>query len=371
MDSLAVRRQFSFPEDTIYLDTASYGPGPDTAREAIANWAAEWTGTSGAWRVWEELGERCREGFATLLGTSAERVALLPSLSSAAAQVGGLARAGRNVVVGAGEFRSNYMPFVMLRERGVEVREVGFRDGVPDFDALLAAIDDETDLVAVSHVQSASGWRVPLERLSEHARRHGALVFLDATQSAGALRIELEHVDLLGTAAYKWLLAPKGAAFLWVRDGLEERLTPLAPGWRGVHEPYAGYYGGPWRPAQGALRYDVALAWVVWAGLERSLALLVDQGQEPIEAHDLALANAFRDGLAGVGQVAPSPLPSPIVAVRLEPEAAASVAERLRDAGVRAAVRGDYLRFSFHLYNGEADVERALRAVHGAGPAAR
>ena len=139
----------------------------------------------------------------------------------------------------------------------------------------------------------------------------------------------------------------------------EDELTPIAPGWRGVRDPYAGYYGGPFVPGEGAERYDVALAWVVWAGLERSLALLESVGLEAIEAHDLALAQAFREGLAGTAAApVPASLPSPIVAVRVADGEA--MRARLEDLRVRAAVRGDYLRFSFHLYNDESDVARAL-----------
>jgi selenocysteine lyase/cysteine desulfurase len=215
-------------------------------------------------------------------------------------------------------------------------------------------------------VQSASGYRVDLETLAGACRARGARLFVDATQSLGALRVSLDGVDFLATTAYKWLLSPRGTAFLYVAPERLAEQVPLQPSWKTPADPYAAYYGPPLERAADASALDVSLAWPVWLGTARALELLLEIGPRAIEERDLELARRFRHGLRAIG-LAPlfeEPECSQIVALKVgDPEALeASLA---RD-GVVAAVRGCYLRASFHLFNDEQDVERALAALRRA-----
>lgn len=153
-------------------------------------------------------------------------------------------------------------------------------------------------------------------------------------------------------AAYKWLLSPRGTAFLALGDELLERVRPLAPGWWAGEDPHASYYGPPLRLASGARRLDTSPAWFSWVGTAPALELLEELGVEEIHAHDVALANRFRAGLDL------PPGDSAIVSTSLP-----GAAERLERAGIRAAVRASSLRVSFHVYNTEADVDDALQAL--------
>jgi len=212
-------------------------------------------------------------------------------------------------------------------------------------------------------VQSANGYRVDLERLSAGLKALPARLFVDATQSLGGLRVPLEGIDFLAAASYKWLLSPRGSAFLYVAPDALEGLYPLQPSWKTPDDPHADYYGGPYEPAARASRLDGSLAWPIWLGTARALELLLEVGLERIEEHNLALAASFAEGLRRIGM---EPLfeaheSSPIMALRLPDPAATQ--ERLAAAGVLAAVRSDYLRTSFHLYNNADDVARLLEAL--------
>ena len=109
----------------------------------------------------------------------------------------------------------------------------------------------------------------------------------------------------------------------------------------------------PLRLAGDARRYDVSPAWGCWVGHTPALELLLEVGIDRIHAHDLGLANAFRDGL-GLPPATPRSSPS---------RRPTTSRPRLADAGIAAAVRAGRLRLSFHLYNSDADVEAALRLL--------
>ena len=243
------------------------------------------------------------------------------------------------------DFTSLLFPFLVQADRGVEVRTVPL-DGLAD------AVDARTDVVAFSVVQSATGELADLDAVAAAAREHGALTVADATQACGWLPLDGMRFDAVACAAYKWLLSPRGTAFLALGGELLERVRPLAAGWWAGEDPHESYYGPPLRLAADARRFDLSPAWFSWIGTAPALEVLEAVGIEAIHGHDVALANRFRAGLG---------LPrgdSPIVSTS-QPGAT----ERLERADIRAAVRASALRASFHLYNTEDDVDAALEAL--------
>ena len=143
-----------------------------------------------------------------------------------------------------------------------------------------------------------------------------------------------------------------------MRPEAAERLTPHLAGWFAAETPAASY-GGPLRLAPAARALDISPAWFSWVAQAPALELFERVGIEAIHEHDVRMANRF---LAGLGLPAGE---SAIVSIPPAPGAA----ERLRSAGVMFADHGDLLRFSFHLYTTERDVDRALEAL-GPGTAA-
>jgi selenocysteine lyase/cysteine desulfurase len=137
-----------------------------------------------------------------------------------------------------------------------------------------------------------------------------------------------------------------------VKPELAERLTPLGAGWYAGEDPYASFYGPPLRLAKDARRFDLSPAWFPWAGAAPTLDVLLDIGVEAIHAHDLRLANRFREGL-GL-----PPGDSAIVSAEL-PEAE----ELLRGTRVMAAARAGLLRTSWHVYNTDDDVDELLELL--------
>ncbi|MEM1206361.1 MAG: aminotransferase class V-fold PLP-dependent enzyme [Acidobacteriota bacterium] len=362
-----LRQLFPATRDAAYLNTAAYGPGPTPVVDATREHLEAWTHGTGSWLDWEATAEDARRLFAELVGAQTDTIALVSSMSGAAAQVAhGLPdppRTGANLVVGEQEFRSNLFPWLNLEGKGYEVRLVPFRGGRITAGDLASAMDGRTALVAVSHVQSANGYRVDLPALAQACRDRDARLFVDATQSTGALRVPIEGVDYLAAIAYKWMLSPRGSAFLYVAPHRLGEQRPLVPSWKSPSEPYKSYYGPPYEPADRASGLDTSLAWPVWPGTATALRMLLDIGLDAIEARDLELAGRFCDGLPALGlqPLFDGPERSQIVSLRVpDPDA---VQRALQGEGVVAAVRGEYLRTAFHFFNDESDVDRALTAL--------
>jgi len=337
--------QRAFAAERVYLNTASYGLPPTVAWDALQSALADWRHGRTSWEQWAATTESSRALFAELVGVDVGAVATASTVSGLLGLVAAALPDGTRVLVPEIEFTSALFPFLVHAHRGVTVRTVPFAE-------LVASIDASTDVVVTSAVQMATGEVVDLDALARAAAAHGARTVIDATQACGWLPLDASRFDVVVCSAYKWLLSPRGTAFMTVRPDLLETIVPLAAGWYAGEDPHASYFGPPLRLAKDARRLDVSPAWHCWVGTLPALELVRDVGIAAIHAHDLRLANRFR---AGVGL---PPGDSAIVSCDLP-----GAAEKLAAAGIMAAVRGGRLRTSWHLYNTDDDVDAALRAL--------
>jgi selenocysteine lyase/cysteine desulfurase len=330
--------------ETTYLNTASYGLPPRPAWDALQAALADWRGGRTSWEGWAESSEAARAAFARMCSVPVEWVSIGANASTMVGLVAAALPDGAGVLSIEREFTSALWPF-LAQGRGIEVESVPVA-------RLAEAINARTDVVAFSAVQSADGALADLQGVAAAAAHHGALTVLDATQACGWLPLEASRFDVLVCAAYKWLLSPRGSSFMSIRPEVAERLTPHGAGWFAGDDPYTSYYGAPLRLADDARRFDVSPAWFSWVGTAPAVELLVEIGIERIHEHNLRLANRFR---AGLGL---EPGDSAIVAAAME-----GAEELLRGSGVMAAARTGQLRTSWHVYNDDGDVDRALEVL--------
>jgi cysteine desulfurase / selenocysteine lyase len=352
--------------ESAYLNTATYGPAAEPTVAAIKDFADAWSHGSTRFEVWEDIGEECRHLFATLLNAPAGDIAIQPFVSTAAGSIAVQLQAGDRVVVNEMEFSSNLWPWLYQRDRGVEVAVVPAQGGRCELADYEAAIGDKVTIVAVSAFQSTNGWRAPLRALADLAHRAGGMLFVDACQGAGSISLDpqLDGFDLLVADSYKWLMGPRGAGYMYLSPAARERYRPVAMGWRSAREPRKNYYAVEMDLSDTASRFDSSLSWISMVGDREALRLLTAIGIEVIERHNLRLALRFRGELDELGlrtEEFPEAERSPVVALSLsDPEA---VVARLTEAGVIAARRANVVRFSFHVFNNESDVDRALEAL--------
>jgi selenocysteine lyase/cysteine desulfurase len=331
--------------ETVYLNTASFGLPPDPVWDALQTAQNDWRHGRVSWEHWTAVTARARTQYAKLVGADVDRVAVGATVSGLIGQVAAAIPDGSRVLSTEPEFVSLLFPFLAQAGRGVTM------DLVP-VDRVAEAIDSSTDVVAVSAVQSSTGEVADLDAIAAAAEHHGALTVVDATHAIGWLPLDASRFDAVACACYKWLMCPRGTAFLVLSERLDERMTPHQAGWFAANDPLKDQFGPPLRLPDTARRFDTSPAWFSWVGTEPALELLNEIGVEAVHEHDLRLANRFR---AGLGL---EPSDSAIVSTDF-PDAT----EKLARAGIMAAARAGKLRASFHLYNTEADVDAALSAL--------
>jgi selenocysteine lyase/cysteine desulfurase len=364
-----VRALFPGLQHTTYLNTAALAIGCTPARQAYERAVDEWTNARFDWTESERAGERARGMFARLIGAHADEVALVPSVSTAAGTIAANlppAQRGENIVVADREFSSNYFPWLLLRERGYDVRTVALtEDGVRP-DAYAAVADGGTRLIAVAAVQSATGFRADVPAISKIAARSGAWLFVDACQAAGAVPIDVvrDGVDFLATSNHKFLLGARGMGYLFVRRALLERLRPVVPGWKAARHPFESFYGPAMDLSPTASKLDASLIWFAALAEQASLALFDHFGHDAIVQRNAQLSRCLYDGLRAHDSKVPD-LPdsrrSTIVSVAVrDPDAAMA---RLRAAGIAVSLRAGRLRLSVHFYNTEEEIDRAVEVL--------
>lgn len=328
-----------------YLAACTLGlPALETER-AVAADLERWASGRASAADYSAVLERARGHAAALLGVRPEEVATGSQTSALVAVAAAAAPHGAEIVCAHGDFSSIVAPF--LARGGLRVRHV-------PVDALADAIGPETWLVSYSLVQSATGELADARAIARAAREAGALVLCDVTQAAGWMPVTGVDADLLVCHAYKWLSAPRGAAFAAFSARAVREFAPLQAGWYSGEDPWASCYGPELHLAAGARRFDVSPAWHAWVGAEIALGLAASADLEATRAHDLALANAFR------ARLGLAPADSAIVAW---PDADGSALAALGEAGVVASGRAGRARVAFHVWNDEDDVELAARAL--------
>ncbi|GAA3239330.1 aminotransferase class V-fold PLP-dependent enzyme [Streptomyces thermocoprophilus] len=343
-----VRAEFA-PKNT-YLNTASSGLLPARTVTAMQR-AVRLRAEGGSLDPLFEDVEAARAAFARLAGVPVHRVAVGPSVAAQTGLIAASLPAGAEVLTAEDDFTSVINQFHVRGDLKMRI--------VP-LERLAESVRPGTALVAVSAAQSADGRVADLPALREAARTHGTRTYIDFSQAAGWLPIDADLYDFTVSTTFKWLLGPHGAAFLVVPEDFGG-LTPLLAGWVAAEDPWASCYGPVAELAHSARRFDVSPALGVHSGLRASLELLEELGVDTVRAHDLALAERFRAGLARLGH---EPQPAPDSAIVSVPGLGARQ-PALSAAGIQVSDRAGNLRASFHLYNTAQDVDRLLDALDG------
>jgi selenocysteine lyase/cysteine desulfurase len=258
----------------------------------------------------------------------------------------------------------------MVKTRSdLEVRYVRNVEGHLPIEDFEKAVDDQTVAVVISHVEYANGFRNDLGGIAEVTHERGALLVVDACQSAGALDIDIKRqgIDYLATSCYKWLLGPSGAGFLYVKGDLIEETEPVFVGWasadQNVFRTVDLWDNRRLVLSRTASRFEIGtLSAPSFVGAAAALRLILDYGIERIENCILELTDYLLNRLGEEGFSIQTPKEphnrSGIVNFRV-PEPQKTVAE-LQRRGVIVSARMNGIRVSPHFYNTQEDIERFL-----------
>jgi selenocysteine lyase/cysteine desulfurase len=358
VDWNAVRAEFPALENWTYLNTATYGHVPRRGVEAIAKHFAhrdELACTD--FLAWYDESDQIRGTLAKLINASADDIAYIQNSSIAMGLLaGGLDwRDGDNVVTLADEFPNClYLP-ALVERHGVQFREV-------PWERFYESIDDRTRLVAISEVNYASGLRPPIAEVSKFLRQRGILLYIDGTQSIGALRFDVKQVqpDMLAVHGYKWMCSPTGVGFMYVAPSLRPRLQPSVAGWRSNKDwrNVDNLHHGVPEFKQSAERYEGGgLQFGLIDAMGAVAEWMLELGTDEIERRVLDLSRCVREKLKRLGAETGESA-GQIAAVKFPGVDSSRLAQELKSRKIVTAARHGYFRVSPHFFNNEADVNR-------------
>ncbi|MCY4535248.1 MAG: aminotransferase class V-fold PLP-dependent enzyme [Bryobacterales bacterium] len=373
-DWSALRALFPVLNSWAHLNSAAFGPIPTTGVQAIQDhFRARDESAALDFPTWFDRLDRIRGKIARLIGAEADDIGFCPSAGAGLAWLlrGIDWRAGDEVIGFQHEFPNNQYAPRLLDSEGVRFRALPTPADILQPDLILDAVGPRTRLVLISSVNYSNGLRAPLASLAPVLRRKGVLLCVDATQTVGALSLDLSStpVDFLVAHGYKWLMAPAGAGFVYVPSATRAWLAPSIVSWRS-HRAWRDFeslhHGRPELPQDASIYEGGVQSFAPLFALEASLDLILDCGKESIERRVLGLAQQCRQILTAHGGVLSSRADgvggSQIVTAAFPRLDGAALRRRLEAERVAVSLRQGNLRVSPHFFNNDADLGR-LAAV--------
>src|SRR5262249_38591241 len=322
---------------------------------------------------------RLRANLAKLIGAKPAEIALTTGASTGVMAVAyGLNwKPGDEVLTSKAEFPLQYTIWKPMEEReGISVRITPPSGKFVTADDVIAALTPRTRVVSISHVRFDDGSLLDVPRLAEACHRQGALLLLDASQSCGAVPMDVAQLgaDFIVAAGYKWLLGAFGTGFFWVKHELIPSLRIAPFYWmavEGSHNFAKLDFSSP-RPADNAARWDTP-EWASHfnfnlAALDASVEFVLRAGAETALAHNHKLIDSLLARLPADRCVAASPLehrrrgPYGCFVART-PEKTAELYAKLRGENVFVSLRESKIRVSPYLYNTIQDIDRVISVI--------
>ncbi len=264
-DLLEWRREFPILEQTVYLISHSLGAMPRAASERLQAYTEMWA-TRGvrAWAEgWWEMPLTVGDEVGRIIGADPGTVAMHQNVSVCQSLIlscfDTTPTTKRNKIVYSElEFPSvMYVYEAHARDGRFRIEKIKSDDGITaPLDRMLAAIDEETLLVPLSHVLFKSAFLQDAKAITERAHEVGAYIVLDTYQSAGTVPFSVKELDIdfCTGGSVKWLCGGPGAGYLYVAPRLRAEFEPKVTGWMAHAAPFA-FEDGPIRYADGAARF--------------------------------------------------------------------------------------------------------------------
>jgi selenocysteine lyase/cysteine desulfurase len=357
-----IRHRFPIFERLVYVNSCSQGALSDAVRQSYEDYLRDWEERGAPWDYWVEREDAARTAFARLIGAEPDEIAVTTSLSAGvSALASGLRYARRSKIVTTElEFPTVGQIWHAQESRGARVVHVP----LDEFDR---AIDDDTAVVSITHVSYRTGEMIDVQEVVRLAHERGALVLLDAYQSAGSVPLDVKElgVDFLAAGTVKYLLGSAGLAFFYCRRELFDKAWPTATGWFADQDIFAMDIHD-YSPAATARRFQAGTPPIpsIYAGIA-GIELIESIGIEETREHVLHL-NAHL--VAGVDE-----LGGTVVTPRERDRHGALICVKSTDVdelvaaldrwGIVTSERDGNVRISPHAYNSLEDIDLVLEAL--------
>jgi cysteine desulfurase/selenocysteine lyase len=347
------------PDRNIYLNTASFGlidPAVKATADAFYTELAEYgSPVSESWRTDSE--PRIRETIAEFLGAQAKDIAMVPNFSWAFNGIVQSLTGKERVLLYSGDYPSVLEPFKLNRF------DIKWIDDTDDFELPLDTIENlirnrEVDIVALSHVQYNSGYKLPLAHISALCKEYQVIFIVDATQSMGAVPINVTalDIDVLIASNYKWMNAGFGTGIMYLSSHFLSQYPPVVGG-------FASYTmrDGQWEHILSARSYEPGHPNVYGLNLlKASIVHIQSKGLPEIEAYNAQLLQMLLQGIANLRLplIGPATMTNRSSYILLRDEN--NLSQRIAEAGFIVTNRGGRIRISVHHYNTEQEVTALL-----------
>jgi selenocysteine lyase/cysteine desulfurase len=374
-----LRKEFPLLERKTYLNSGSYCALSKQVKAAFEAYMDDRLMVGANWDVWVTKNEAVRALVAQLLHAVADEIAVTASVSAglnALASACDFSGPRNKVVVSDFEFPTNAQIWHAQEPRGARVVHVArAADGYIPLEMFERAIDERTQLVAITHVCFRNGAKLDIPGIVRLARAKGARVLLDCYQSVGSVDIDVRalDVDFAVGGMLKYLLGTAGIGFLYVRGALVQSLLPTNSGWFAQADIGAMDITAN-RPAPSARRFEAGTPAVANCyAAEAGLKVLLDVGTPAIEKRIVALTRRCMQKMQEMDWPSVTPVEDARrgATVAIEARGSAELCAQLMKRNIVSSFRDDNVRASFHYYNNDDDVEaftaamKNLRGQHG------
>lgn len=379
-DFAALRDDFPRARFSAYFDNASCHPLSVHSAQALHRYIDWETNEVGDpwWPYWAKARDESKNLFAKLINAKPSEIAFARStIETESNLLNGMnvQTSGGNVVTNDLHYSAALYNYKMRQQAGLDVRIVKNRDWRTEVRDMERAIDKKTKLVSIALVSNVNGYLQDVKAISAIAHAHGAYVYADIIQCAGAIPIDVKAmgIDFAACSTYKWLMGVKGYGFFYVREDLQGTVMKPTQHSGGVKFNYAPWTSSPeaggedvgFSPVTGPGRYEVSYPSYEGAiSAQESLKYIHALGVDNIRAHARSLTDRLQKELPAIGypSITPKGNESPICAfVAKDPT---QTMEKLNKARVHVAMRfGNKMRLAVSVYNNHDDIDRLLAAL--------
>src|SRR5271163_30614 len=361
----ALRKEFPVLQRKTYLNSGSYCALANEVRAAFDAYMEDRLLVGANWDVWVMKNESVRSLTATLLHAAPDEIAVTASVSAglnALASALDFSGPRNKVVISDFEFPTNAQIWHAQEPRGARVVHVPrAADGYIPLEQFERAIDEYTQLVAITHVCFRNGAKLDIPGIVRLARAKGAMVLLDCYQAVGSMDIDVKalDVDFAAGGMLKYLLGTAGIGFLYVRDSLIQSLVPTNSGWFAQAQIAAMDITAN-RPAPDARRFEAGAPAVVNCyAAEAGLKFLLAVGTPAVEKRNFALTRRCMRRLEEIGwpSITPAQDERRGMTVAVPSRDSGGLAKELMKRDIVSSNREDNIRASFHFYNNDRSEE--------------
>lgn len=359
-----------------FLDNAKTGALTASAVKALKHWA-DLRAEPYRLSTYEDLEvfRKTRELVARLIGAKVEEIACMHN-TSYGINVASLCLplgAGDVVLTYDGEYPADVYPWMSLAKKGVRLELIPKKNGLQDEARLLEELKrPEVKVVTMSWVSFSTGYRADLATIGRECRKRGIYFVVDAIQGVGAMTLDMSklEIDVLACGGQKWLLAPWGTGFVYVREGLVRELDPAVVGWLAMKssEDFTRMVDYEFKYYDDARRFQInTLPAQDFAGLNASLELFLALGPKAVEEHIEGIVSEGVSWAESNGDkvrlVTPADSAKRAGVLAIAPRDPVGVSRALSEAKVYHSLREGAIRLSPHCFNTTEEMGRALEVL--------